>query len=457
MSTITGQRANTVIYGWLWLPGNAVTGSLQTVQDGLGTGTPLQLASGAMNITSGFSYNSNSVAFGGAFSTANAFTTLGSFGITLTATALSTLTLPSGTDTLVGIAATQTLTNKTLISPIIGTITNTGTLTLPTSSDTIVGRVTTDTLTNKTIDSASNTIKFNGVTSSTVTGTGAVVLATTPTLITPILGVATATSINGLTLTASTGVVTVTNGKTLSVTNTATISTTPITKIAVQTFTATGAYTYTPTTGMVYCTVEIQAGGGGSGGVTGVTSDIATSSAGGSGAYMKLLCTAANVGASCTGSVGIAGTAGTAGGGNNGGAGGNTTFIINSSTWTAAGGLGGTGAIASSGNGTFLGAAGGANTTGSNATVILNVPGSSGDTGFGGNSSFTNSGNGANSLLGQGGRGVIRLTTGSTVGNAASGYGAGASGSVTFTNNTVTATGAAGTQGVVIITEYIAV
>jgi hypothetical protein len=48
-------------------------------------------------------------------------------------------------------SGSQTLTNKTLTSPVISTITNTGTLTLPTSTDTLVGRATTDTLTNKTL------------------------------------------------------------------------------------------------------------------------------------------------------------------------------------------------------------------------------------------------------------------------------------------------------------------
>ena len=55
---------------------------------------------------------------------------------------------------VVGTSDSQTLSNKTLTSPVISQISNTGTLTLPTTTDTLVGRATTDTLTNKTLNGA---------------------------------------------------------------------------------------------------------------------------------------------------------------------------------------------------------------------------------------------------------------------------------------------------------------
>lgn len=96
---------------------------------------------------------------------------------------LTNKTIAYGSNTLtdvVGVTATQTLTNKTLTAPVIATISNTGTLTLPTSTDTLVGRATTDTLTNKTLTSPTLTTPNLGTPSSgtlsscTVDGTDAV-------------------------------------------------------------------------------------------------------------------------------------------------------------------------------------------------------------------------------------------------------------------------------------------
>ncbi|MFI4947767.1 MAG: beta strand repeat-containing protein [Alphaproteobacteria bacterium] len=81
------------------------------------------------------------------------------------------------------------------------------TLSLPAASDQLIARATTDTLTNKTFDTAGtgNVFKINGTQVSAVTGTGSAVLATSPTLVTPTLGAASATTINGIAITASTG------------------------------------------------------------------------------------------------------------------------------------------------------------------------------------------------------------------------------------------------------------
>jgi len=121
---------------------------------------------------------------------AGSFVTAGAYATTLTTTGTTGLTLPT-TGTLATLAGSETLTNKTLTSPVIATIVNNSiNLTLPTTVDTLVGRATTDTFTNKTFavnatgNSLTNVPNASLTNSSVTIGASSVALGATLTSLT---------------------------------------------------------------------------------------------------------------------------------------------------------------------------------------------------------------------------------------------------------------------------------
>jgi hypothetical protein len=83
---------------------------------------------------------------------AQSLTLTGGTGIDTTGSA-QTMTFAIDTGVVVDKTTAQTLTNKTLTTPTIASITNGGTVTIPSGADTLVARTSTDILTNKTLSS----------------------------------------------------------------------------------------------------------------------------------------------------------------------------------------------------------------------------------------------------------------------------------------------------------------
>lgn len=181
------------------LIGNSSTGGLSfatliqgtgmTITNGNGTITLASTASGTGTVTNtGGNLTANSVVLG-----AGTVDTKVSTGITTDGTAK--LILGVNTTTLGSVKMFGSTSGDVTIQPnaVAGTAT---TLTLPATTDTLMGKATTDTVTNKTFDTAGsgNVFKINGTTVSDKTGSGKMVLDTSPTIATASLGSSTATT-----------------------------------------------------------------------------------------------------------------------------------------------------------------------------------------------------------------------------------------------------------------------
>lgn len=222
-----------------------------------------------------------------------------------------------------------------------------------------------------------------------------------------------------------------------------------------QVFTASG--TYTPTAGTRMVRVRMVAGGGGGGGVQVTAGAYAAAGGGASGVYWEKLI---DPGALVTGGAVAIGAAGAAGSntGGTGGTGGDTTVVIQGTTYTAKGGLGGVGNSGTNIN-VIIGAAGGAVGAGSSA----------GDIAFGQDGERSTlrqevlttglvagwSGEGGSGPFGAGGRKVASGFAG-VPGLAGVGNGAGGSGAAGVDDGFGggAEVGGVGTIGLIIIEEY---
>jgi len=193
--------------------------------------------------------------------------------------------------------------------------------------------------------------------------------------------------------------------------------------IQIVTFTSSG--TWTKDAGLKYVVVEVVGGGGGSGGATDSGSN--GGGGGGGGGYGRRLILASTLGSTETVTIGSGGTAGTSS--TPGGSGGTTSFgsLVQATggdggVSTGSGGVGGVGSLGDVNTNGQGGGAGGSGVRG----------------GLGGNSFF---GGGASSA------------TVNNVGRAGTDYGGGASGGSSGNGSGYRA-GAAGADGIVIVTEY---
>lgn len=347
----------------------------------------------------------------------------------------SSVTFPAS-GVLVTEAGTQTLTNKTLTTPVISQISNTGTLTLPTSTDTVVGRATTDTLTNKSISGSTNTIT-NVPLATAVSGTLPVANGgtgqTSYTNGQLLIGNTTGNTLAKATLTAGTGI-SVTNGA-----GSITVAASP-TAPTIQKFTS-GSGTYTTPAGVLYIRVRMAGGGGGSSG-SGTSSTMGAGGAGGSTTFgTSLLSANGGSGGDINGGAAVAA------------AGGSASLGTGPIGVAITGGRGGGGDYSATTNTYLLGGSGGANPFGgaSGGTVQNNAYSGAANTGAGASGSGTNAGTNIWAGAGGGAGGYVDAMISSPSSTYSYAVGAGGSAGTAGTSGVA---GAAGAAGIIIVEEY---
>lgn len=217
---------------------------------------------------------------------------------------------------------------------------------------------------------------------------------------------------------------------------------TGVATVKVQKFTASG--TYTPSAGMIFCIIECWGAGGGGGACANAGANTGQNGAGGgAGGKSRKYCTAADIGASKSVTIGAKGTGGAAGGPSAGTNGGDTSVGV---LCIAKGGSGGSpntgGGPANSGPGGIIG------------TGDIAVPGQAGaataPTGSGTHAGV--GGMGGSSDVGSGGV-TNTANPGHADGGAASGFAAGGGGGQSY-NGGGAAAGGDGAPGLSVITEF---
>lgn len=220
-----------------------------TVGGAITAGTGITITNSEANNTSVVSITNTGVA-AATYGSATAIPVLtinaqGQVTAASTASVASSLNIAgdTGTDAVALLTDTLTFVGGTGITSSVTN--NTVTFDIDSTVATLTG---TQTLTNKTINLANNTLTATSAQIAAAvtdeTGTGSLVFATSPTLVTPTLGVASATSINKVAITApaTSATLTIADGKTLTASNTLTFTGTDGSSVA---FGNGGTVTYT--------------------------------------------------------------------------------------------------------------------------------------------------------------------------------------------------------------------